>query len=49
MVFPALVVTAEWFTAIVMFNIHKKTKLGKSEGNDKSNYTIPNTTISVAF
>jgi hypothetical protein len=26
-VFPALVVAAEWFTAIVMFNIHKKTKL----------------------
>ena len=49
MVFPALVVTAEWFTAIVMFNIHKKTKLRKSEENDKSNYTIPNTTISVAF
>src|ERR671910_2127723 len=31
-VFPALVVVAEWFTAIVMFNIHKKTKLGRRGG-----------------
>jgi hypothetical protein len=29
--FPALVVAAVWFTVIVIFNMHKKTKLGWRE------------------
>jgi hypothetical protein len=37
------------FTTIVTFNIHKKTKLDRREENDKTNYTIPHSTISVAF
>jgi hypothetical protein len=37
------------FTTIVMFNIHKKTKLDKGGKNDKTNYTIPYSNIPVAF
>jgi hypothetical protein len=44
-VFPALAVAAGRFTAIVMFNLHKKTKCDgeKRKRDDKTNYT--NTTL----